>query len=207
MEHIRIEKQENIAIIVMAYTENNNALNEAFMAEIQEALDLAEQDLEVQALVLTGADRVFCAGADVAEMLPLTAAEALRWGALGADLNTKIEKFPIPVIAAINGMALGGGNELAMACHYRIASRRARFGQPECTLGITPGAGATIRLPKLVGANMAKQLLFTGQLINAQKALAIGLVDRITQPEQLLEEAIQWARDLAAPSVCEYKED
>ena len=207
MEHIRIEKQENIAIIVMAYTENNNALNEAFMAEIQEALDLAEQDLEVQALVLTGAARVFCAGADVAEMLPLTAAEALRWGALGADLNTKIEKFPIPVIAAINGMALGGGNELAMACHYRIASRRARFGQPECTLGITPGAGATIRLPKLVGANMAKQLLFTGQLINAQKALAIGLVDRITQPEQLLEEAIQWARELAAPSVCEYKED
>lgn len=206
MEHIRIEKQENIAIIVLAY-EENNVLNEKFMAEIGEALDRVAADRQVQALVVTGADRVFCAGADVEEMLPLTAAEALRWGALGADLNTRIEKFHIPVVAAINGMALGGGNELAMACHYRIASRRARFAQPECTLGITPGAGATVRLPRLVGTSMAKQLLFTGQMINASKALQIGLVDRITQPERLLEEAIQWARELAAPSACEYKED
>ena len=206
MEHIRIEKQENIAIIVLAY-EENNVLNEKFMAEIGEALDQVAADRQIQALVVTGADRVFCAGADVEEMLPLTAAEALRWGALGADLNTRIEKFHIPVVAAINGMALGGGNELAMACHYRIASRRARFGQPECTLGITPGAGATVRLPRLVGTSMAKQLLFTGQMINASKALQIGLVDRITQPERLLEEAIQWARELAAPSACEYKED
>ena len=207
MEHIRIEKQENIAVIVMAYTENNNVLNEAFMAEIGEAFDQVQKDPAVEAVVLTGADRVFCAGADVEEMLPLTSEEALRWGALGADLNTRIEKFHIPVVAAINGMALGGGNELAMACHYRIVSRRARFAQPECTLGITPGAGATVRLPKLVGTNMAKRLLFTGQMINAAKALEIGLVDRITQPEQLLEEAIQWARELAAPSACEYKED
>ena len=206
MEHIRIEKQENIAIIVLAY-EENNVLNEKFMAEIGEALDRMAADRQIQALVVTGADRVFCAGADVEEMLPLTAAEALRWGALGADLNTRIEKYHIPVIAAINGMALGGGNELAMACHYRIASRRARFAQPECTLGITPGAGATVRLPRLVGTSMAKQLLFTGQMINASKALQIGLVDRITQPERLLEEAIQWARELAAPSACEYKED
>ena len=206
MEHIRIEKQENIAIIVLAY-EENNVLNEKFMAEIGEALDRMAADRQIQALVVTGADRVFCAGADVEEMLPLTAAEALRWGALGADLNTRIEKFHIPVVAAINGMALGGGNELAMACHYRIASRRARFAQPECTLGITPGAGATVRLPRLVGTSMAKQLLFTGQMINASKALQIGLVDRITQPERLLEEAIQWARELAAPSACEYKED
>ena len=206
MEHIRIEKQENIAIIVLAY-EENNVLNEKFMAEIGEALDRVAADRQIQALVVTGADRVFCAGADVEEMLPLTAAEALRWGALGADLNTRIEKFHIPVVAAINGMALGGGNELAMACHYRIASRRARFAQPECTLGITPGAGATVRLPRLVGTSMAKQLLFTGQMINASKALQIGLVDRITQPERLLEEAIQWARELAAPSACEYKED
>ena len=206
MEHIRIEKQENIAIIVLAY-EENNVLNEKFMAEIGEALDRVAADRQIQALVVTGADRVFCAGADVEEMLPLTAAEALRWGALGADLNTRIEKFHIPVVAAINGMALGGGNELAMACHYRIASRRARFAQPECTLGITPGAGATVRLPRLVGTSMAKQLLFTGQMINASKALQIGLVDQITQPERLLEEAIQWARELAAPSACEYKED
>ena len=126
MEHIRIEKQGNIAIIAMAYGENN-VLNEKFMAEIGEALDQVAADRQIQALVVTGADRVFCAGADVEEMLPLTAAEALRWGALGADLNTRIEKFHIPVVAAINGMALGGGNELAMACHYRIASRRARF--------------------------------------------------------------------------------
>jgi len=207
LEHIRIEKQENIAIITLSYTENNNVLNEAFMAEINEALDQVQKEQDVKAVVLTGAGRVFCAGADVEEMFPLTAADALRWGALGADLNTRIEQLHIPVIAAINGMALGGGNELAMACHYRIASRRARFAQPECTLGITPGAGATVRLPRLVGANTAKQLLFTGQMINAAKALEIGLVDRITQPEQLLEEAIQWARELAAPSVCEYKED
>lgn len=206
MEHIRIEKQGNIAVIAMAYGENN-VLNEKFMAEISEALDQVAADRQIRALVVTGADRVFCAGADVEEMLPLTAAEALRWGALGADLNTRIEKFHIPVVAAINGMALGGGNELAMACHYRIASRRARFAQPECTLGITPGAGATVRLPRLVGASMAKQLLFTGQMINASKALQIGLVDRITQPERLLEDAIQWARELAAPSACEYKED
>ena len=140
-------------------------------------------------------------------MLPLDAVEALVWGRLGSSLNTRIEQFPIPVIAAVNGMALGGGNELAMACHYRIASRRARFAQPECTLGITPGAGATQRLPRLVGPGWAKQLLYTGQMINAAMAQRIGLIDRITQPEALLEEAIQWARELAAPSACKYKED
>jgi len=203
LEHIQIHKNENVAILILAQTETNNALSEAFMAEIQEALDLVEQDPSVKALVLTGAERVFCAGADIEEMFPLTKEEAVRWGRLGTDLNSRLEHFPIPVIAAVNGMALGGGNELAMACHYRIASRRARFAQPECTLGITPGAGATQRLPKLVGAGWAKQLLFTGQMINAAKALQIGLIDRVSQPEQLLEDALQWARELAAPSVCE----
>ena len=207
MEHIRIEKDENVAIMILAQTETRNALNEAFMAEIQEALTQVEQDDSVEALVLTGADRVFCCGADIEEMLPLDAAEALVWGRLGSSLNTRIEQFPIPVIAAVNGMALGGGNELAMACHYRIASRRARFAQPECTLGITPGAGATQRLPRLVGPGWAKQLLYTGQMINAAMAPRIGLIDRIKQPEAVLEEAIQWARELAAPSACKYKED
>lgn len=207
MEHIRIEKDENVAIITLAQLETMNALSEAFMAEIQEALTRVEQDGAVKALILTGADRVFCCGADIGEMLPLTAAEALVWGRLGTSLNTRIEQFPIPVIAAVNGMALGGGNELAMACHFRIASRRARFAQPECTLGITPGAGATQRLPRLVGPGWAKQLLYTGQMINASRALEIGLIDRIAQPEELLKEAIQWARELAAPSACKYKED
>ncbi len=207
MEHIRIEKDENVAIITMAETETMNALNEAFMEELQEALTKVERDDTAKALVLTGADRIFCIGADIEEMLPLTGTEALRWGRLGSSLNLRIENFPIPVVAAVNGMALGGGNELAMACHVRIASRRARFAQPECTLGITPGAGGTQRLPRLVGPGWAKQLLYTGQMINAAKALEIGLIDRIAQPESLLGEAIQWARELAAPPVYEYKED
>ena len=207
MADVFTDRHQDIMVITMARREANNALSEAFMAQITAAFDQAEADPAVKAVVLTGSDRVFCMGADIEEMLPLTGAEALRWGRLGTELNLKIERFPKPVVAAVNGMALGGGNELAMACHGRIASRRARFGQPECTLGITPGAGATVRLPRLVGPGWAKQLLFTGQMINAQMAQKIHLIDRVTQPESLLEEAMQWAREMAAPPVCEYKED
>ena len=202
-----MDRYQEVMVITMARREAGNALSEAFMAELSAAFDQAETDPQVKAVVLTGADRIFCMGADIPEMLPLTGAQALRWGRLGTDLNLKIEQFPKPVVAAVNGMALGGGNELAMACRGRIASRRARFGQPECTLGITPGAGATVRLPRLVGPGWAKLLLFTGQMINAQLAQKIHLIDRVTQPESLLEEAIQWAREMAAPPVCEYKED
>lgn len=202
-----MDRYQEVMVITMARREAGNALSEAFMAELSAAFDRVEADPQVKAVVLTGADRIFCMGADIPEMLPLTGAQALRWGRLGTDLNLKIEQFPKPVVAAVNGMALGGGNELAMACRGRIASRRARFGQPECTLGITPGAGATVRLPRLVGPGWAKLLLFTGQMINAQLAQKIHLIDRVTQPESLLEEAIQWAREMAAPPVCEYKED
>ena len=158
------------------------------MNELRAALDLAARDAGTRALILTGAGTTaFASGADIKELLRRRAIDALR--GINSSLFLEIERFPLPTIAAVNGYALGGGCELALACDLRIASESARFGQPEVGLGIIPAAGATYRLPRLVGAGRAQELILTGRIIDAEEALRIGLVNRVVPGDRLLEEA------------------
>lgn len=194
MSQVLLEKQGNVALITLNNPAKMNALNSQFMKEIDAAFTQASADREVYVIVITGTEKAFIAGADIGEMLHLTAAESLFWGKEGADLNDKIAALRQPVIAALNGFTLGGGNELAMACDIRIASEKAKFGQPECGLGITPGAGGTQRLPRLVGEAKAKELLYTGKVIGAQEAYEIGLVNQVVPPEELMNVAMEMAQ-------------
>lgn len=208
MELVQVEKRGKVGIIRMNNQKALNALSASFMGEINEALDVIEADSELGVVIITGFEvevekdgvkktkRSFIAGADIKEMLPMTAVETLAWGKVGTDLNFRLENFKLPVIAAINGFCLGGGNELAMSCDIRIASEKATFGQPEVGLGITPGAGGTQRLPRLVGAGIAKELLYTGRVIKADEAYRIGLVNRVVAPEALLDTCIELAEEI-----------
>ena len=197
MGNVLLEKQGHICILTLNNPSVLNALSIEFMTKIDDAITEIDRDSNIYVLIITGTGKAFIAGADITEMLSLTAVEALKWGKIGSDLNTKIENLRIPVIAALNGFTLGGGCELAMACDIRIASEKARLGQPECSLGITPGAGGTQRLPRLVGTAKAKELLYTGKIITAQEAYEIGLVNRVVSPENLLEESIEMANSIA----------
>lgn len=197
MDKVLLEKKDHIAIMTLNNPSVLNALSAEFMAEIQHAVDEVDKDTNIYVLIITGTGKAFIAGADIKEMLPLTAADTLSWGKLGSDLNSKIENLRIPVIAALNGFTLGGGCELAMCCDIRIASEKAKFGQPECGLGITPGAGGTQRLPRIVGIAKAKELLYTGKIICAKEALEIGLVNKVVSHEDLLKEAIEMANEIA----------
>lgn len=156
-------------------------------------------DENTRVLIITGdGDKSFVAGADIAEMKDKNQAEALEFAKLGAGVFRKIETLDIPVIAAVNGYCLGGGCELAMACDIRLASVKARFGQPEVSLGIIPGFSGTYRLAKLVGPSIAKELIFTGKVIKADEALRIGLVNAVYEPENLMNEAIALAENMLA---------
>lgn len=197
MSKVILEKQGHIGVLTLNNPSALNALNTEFMGEIDQAITAVDNDPNIYVLIITGAGKAFIAGADIKEMLPLTAAQTLKWGKIGSDLNTKIENLRIPVIAALNGFTLGGGCELAMACDIRIASEKAKFGQPECGLGITPGAGGTQRLPRIVGVGKAKELLYTGKIINAQEAFEIGLVNKVVAPDALLEECMEMANQIA----------
>lgn len=198
MDKVLLEKQGNIAILTLNNPKTLNALNGEFMSQIDKAIDEVNEDPNIYVLIITGTKKAFIAGADIKEMLPLTAAQTLEWGKIGSDLNTKIENLRIPVIAGLNGFALGGGCELAMACDIRIASEKAKFGQPECGLGITPGAGGTQRLPRIVGLGKAKELLYTGKIINAKEAFEIGLVNKVVDHEDLLDECLKMAEEIVA---------
>jgi enoyl-CoA hydratase len=197
MSKVLFEQQGHIGIITLNNPVVLNALSESFMNDINEALDKAEIAKDLYVLIITGTEKAFIAGADIKEMLPLTAVESLRWAKVGLDLNTRIETLNIPVIAAVNGFALGGGCELAMACDIRIASEKAKFGQPECGLGITPGAGGTQRLPRLVGPAKAKELLYTGKIIGAEEACRIGLANEVVAPDALMDTAMEMATMIA----------
>lgn len=175
MSTVLYEKKGHIAVITLNNPKVLNALSTDFVAEIHKAVDEVDKDKEIYVLIVTGVEKAFVAGADIKQMLPLSAVEAIEWNRGAAELNVRLENLRVPVIAAVNGFALGGGCELAMACDIRIASEKAKFGQPECGLGITPGAGGTQRLPRLVGAGKAKELLYTGKIIGAQEACSIGL--------------------------------
>ena len=168
-----------IATITVNRPDKLNALNDATMAELGRAIDEARANAEVGGVILTGAGRAFVAGADIAELRSKSATEAYALARRGQEVFRRFETSPKPVIAAVNGFALGGGCELAMSCHVRIASEAAKFGQPEVKLGIVPGYGGTQRLTRLVGRGRALQLLLTGEMIDAQEAHRIGLVNRV----------------------------
>lgn len=197
MEYIVYEQKGQYAILTVSREKALNALNSAVLEELNAALDAVNLE-EVRCLIVTGAGpKSFVAGADIGEMSTLTKAEGEAFGKKGNDVFRRLETFPIPVIAAVNGFALGGGCELAMSCDIRICSENAVFGQPETGLGITPGFGGTQRLARLVGPGMAKQMIYTARNIKAQEAYRIGLVNAVYPQEELLPAAEKMAAGIA----------
>ena len=197
MEFITYEQDGFVGVITINRPKALNALNSQVLDELNETLDAVDLDA-TRALILTGAgEKSFVAGADVGEMSTLTKAEGEAFGKKGNDVFRKIETFPIPVIAAVNGFALGGGCEISMSCDIRICSENAVFGQPEVGLGITPGFGGTQRLARLVGAGMAKQMIYTARNIKADEAYRIGLVNAVYPLEELLDAAKKLAQGIA----------
>lgn len=178
-----------------------NALNRSVLEQIAQVLREVRHDPSIRVLIVTGAgDRAFVAGADIAAMAKMSATEGLEFSRLGHRVMQTFEDLPIPVIAAVNGFALGGGLELAMACDLIIASEKARFGQPEINLALIPGFGGTQRLPHRIGQAKARELIMTGDMIDAKTALALGLVVQVVAPEQLMDAARKLAEKLAGKS-------
>lgn len=199
MKTILTMPDSDIALLTMAGEGKPFVLNRRIMAEMNTLLDEVERR-RPRALVITGEGKFFCAGADIKEMLAMDGRELHEWALLGGRLNTRLEALEMPVIAAVNGMALGGGCELALACDLRCASMAARFAVPEVTLGTICGAGGTQRLPRLIGETRAKQLIFTGQTISAQTALEWGLINSVQTAGTLLEETLALAGAIAQNS-------
>lgn len=198
---LQVEDRHAVRWLAINRPDKLNALNRQVLAALDEAMAAAGRDREVRAVVITGVgDKAFVAGADIAEFSGLSTAQAQELARRGQQLFAAIERFPKPVIAAVNGFALGGGCELAMACHLRVASSSARFGQPEVKLGLIPGYGGTQRLPRLVGRGRALQMLLSGGMIDAPTALAWGLVNRVVEPAQLAESVQQLASEILAVS-------
>ncbi|WP_289016544.1 enoyl-CoA hydratase-related protein [Culturomica massiliensis] len=193
-------KQGPVGILTINQPETLNALNTSVLKELGQAFDKFAEDAELRVIVLTGAGRSFVAGADIAEMSGLDAEAGKIFGQLGASVFRKIELSEKIVIAAVNGYALGGGCELALACDIRMASEKAKFAQPETGLGIVPGFSGTQRLPRIIGVGKAKELIYTGRVIDAAEACRIGLVNSVTEPGMLLSEAVKMAEQIASRS-------
>ena len=197
-QHISVEERAGWALITIRREEALNALNSAVLDELDHATrEIALSD-GVRAVAITGAGKAFIAGADISEMLELSPRAALEFAEKGAELGASIEASEVPYIAAVNGFALGGGCELAMACDFIYASSAAKLGQPEVKLGVIPGFGGTQRLPRRVGVAKAKELVFTGSVISADEALRIGLVDRVLAPDELLAAVGETCEQIAA---------
>ncbi len=197
MEFINYEVEGFVGIITINRPKALNALNSQVLDELNETLDSVDTNA-VRALILTGAgEKSFVAGADIGEMSTLTKAEGEAFGKKGNDVFRKLETFPIPVIAAVNGFALGGGCEISMSCDIRICSDNAIFGQPEVGLGITPGFGGTQRLARIINVGMAKQLIYTARNIKADEAYRIGLVNAVYPIEELMPQAKKLAETIA----------
>ncbi|MCS7050948.1 MAG: enoyl-CoA hydratase-related protein [Thermomicrobium sp.] len=196
---VRVERAEAIALVTVERPERLNALDTAMLQALLAAFRDLASDESIHAVILTGAgDRAFIAGADISEMVDKDPAGALAFAELGHAVCQAIEEAPQPVIAAVNGYALGGGCELALACDVRLASDRAVFGQPEVTLGIPPGWGGSQRLPRVVPPGIARELLYTGRRVSAEEALRIGLVNAVYPADELLDRARDLARQIAA---------
>lgn len=186
-QNVILEKEDRIAVLYVNRPAALNALNKDTLLEIEAAVSDVKNDAGIDVLIVSGAgNKSFVAGADIAFMQPLTAIEGREFGIIGNRVFRQIEALDKPVIAAVNGFALGGGCELAMCCDFRVASTKAKFGQPEVGLGITPGFGGTQRLARLIGSGMAKELLYTADIIDAAEALRVGLVNHVVEPDELM---------------------
>jgi len=195
---IIFEQKESTGIIKLNRPEALNALNSGFFRECDTLLEKVSKLKGIRVLVITGEGKAFAAGADIAEMSDMSPEDGRKFSSAGQTLFDRIENYHLPVIAAVNGFALGGGCELAMACDFRYASEKARFGQPEVNLGMIPGYAGTQRLPKLVGMGNALHLLFTANLIDAEEALRIGLIQKIFPHDWLMDETLAIAKLLAS---------
>ena len=190
-QNINLEIRDNIAVLTINRPEKLNALNLATLNEMDRALTEIEQNDRIRGVMITGSgEKAFAAGADIKEIAELSRETALNFARQGQAVFNKLENLRIPAIAAVNGFALGGGCELALACHLRIAGENAKFGQPEVNLGIIPGFGGTQRLPRLVGKGMAMELCLSGNIIDAWEALRIGLINRVTEPAEVQNTAL-----------------
>ena len=198
MQTIRYEKQDNIGIITINRPEALNALNSAVFDELEPLVGELARDATLAALIITGEGRSFVAGADIGEQCPMDLEAGRKWARRGSSVFRRLEKLEIPTIAAVNGFALGGGCELALACDIILASEKAKFGQPEVGLGITPGFSGTQRLPRRVGVAKAKELIFSGKQIGAEEAKRIGLVNEVYAAEELLHKAVEMAKSFTA---------
>ncbi|MBN1280046.1 MAG: enoyl-CoA hydratase/isomerase family protein [Candidatus Thermoplasmatota archaeon] len=199
-KHLILEKKDAVATIKIHRPEALNALNKDVLTELTVVVKELEKDTNVKAVILTGEGKAFIAGADIKQMKDMTMLEAKQFAEQGHQLLSMIEQSRLPYIAAVNGYALGGGCEVMMACDIILASAQAKIGQPETNLGIHPGFGGTQRLPRLVGITKAKELLLTGDPIDAHEALRIGLINKVVEPEKLLTEAEALAQKLTQKS-------
>lgn len=198
-ENILLEKKDAVAIISINRPKALNALNMPTLEEMTHCLGELGGDEQIAVIILTGAgDKSFVAGADISHMQNLDPIKARNFGMRGHALARTLEEMPQPVIAAVNGFALGGGCELAIACDMRFASVNAKFGQPEVNLGVIPGFGGTQRLPRLIGKGLANELLFSGNIIDAEEALRIGLVNKVFPQEELLQYCLELAKTIAS---------
>lgn len=192
-KNVKVEKREKVLMVTISRVEALNALNRETIRELQNVFSSHWSDANVGCVIITGEGKAFVAGADISEIAELDSINGTDYSALGNHLMKTIANFPKPVIAAINGFALGGGSELALACDIRLASEKAKLGQPEVNLGIIPGYGGTQRLSRLVGPGKAMQLILTGEMIDAQEAYRIGYVEAVYPPQELMEKAIEMA--------------
>ena len=197
-ENIKYEVKGNLGYLTINRPKALNALNTEVLSELADALKEIEADDAVKAVIVTGEGKAFVAGADIAQMSKLNAVEGRAMMQAGHKVMNTIDQMPKPFIAAVNGFALGGGCELAMACDIRIASSKAKFGQPEVGLGIIPGFCGTQRLSRLVGKGMAKYLIYSAEMINAEEAFRIGLVEKVVEPDALMEAAEKLANTIAS---------
>lgn len=198
MSFVTLEHRGPVGLITMNRPEALNALNDQVLRDLDAVLDQVEADDSILVAVITGAGRSFVAGADIGQMSTLTAAEAKAFGVLGNRVFLKLENLTKPTIAAVNGFALGGGCELSMACDIRVASEKAKFGQPEVGLGIIPGFGGTQRMARIIGTGPAMELIYTADTIDAQRALEIGMVNHVVPADQLMDEAMKLAQKICA---------
>ena len=203
---VKIDKRDNVYILTINRPEALNALNEEVLTDLNEAIDIVIGDETARAVIITGEGRAFVAGADIGAQAVLDIEGGRKWGQNGSALFRKIEKMDIPVIAAVNGFALGGGCELALACDLITASTKAKFGQPEVGLGIIPGFSGTQRLPRRIGIAKAKELIYTGRMIKAEEAEKIGLVNQVSELETLISDALALAAEITknAPLAVKY---
>lgn len=198
-ENLLFEEKEGIAVLTFNRPKSMNALNAALLREMSQLLDEIADNEAIRVLILTGAgDKAFVAGADITELATYTPLMAKSFSKVGHGAINKLQSLPIPVIAAVNGYALGGGSEIALACDFIYASENAMFGLPEITLGIIPGFGGTQRLSRLIGMNKAKEMIFTGKMIPAAEAAAMGIVNKVCPPDALLAEVGKTAKSIAS---------